>query len=112
MGVPEDEEGFIAEEFAPEPHEYIPLSYKERAVAIADAHPKWTLKTLQRRGASRLKHKQYLYRWKEDVKHGGNHFDKWYTIDNETYERFLEARSSMEQVHFTLNLTIRKPPII
>ncbi|XP_046476181.1 uncharacterized protein [Neodiprion pinetum] len=98
IGVPEDDDNFVAQEFAPEPRDYIPLSYKERAVAIADAHPKWSLKCLQNHGASRLKHKQNLYRWKEDVKRGGTYFDRWKTIDSDTYERFLEARSSMEQV--------------
>lgn len=40
--------------------DYIPLSYKERAVALAEAHPKWSLKTLQKHGCYRLKDKKRL----------------------------------------------------
>lgn len=95
--VPDDDD-FMAEEFQPEPLDYIPLWYKEKVVALAAAHPKWNLKTLQANGAARLKHKETLYRWKEDVKRGGTNFDKWKTIEHETYERFVEARNNMEQV--------------
>lgn len=88
----------MADEFKPAPVDYVPLSYKQTAVAIAAAHPKWSLKSLQAHGLSRLKNKRSLYRWRDDVKRGGNTFDKWYTINCETYERFLEARQNLEQV--------------
>lgn len=95
----EGDGGFVADEFAHEPADYVPLSYKERAVALAVAHPKWSLKSLQSHGVSRLKHKSMLYRWKEDVKRGGTRLDKLNTIDRETYERFVEARQNLEQVN-------------
>lgn len=41
----------------------------------------------------------HIYRWRDDVKRGGTNFDKWKTIDSETYERFLEARQNLEQVN-------------
>jgi hypothetical protein len=34
---------------------YISLKYKEKVVALAEAHPKWSLATLQRRGCHHLK---------------------------------------------------------
>ncbi|KYM98426.1 hypothetical protein ALC62_10866 [Cyphomyrmex costatus] len=88
--IPEDYKEFSAE--------YIPLEYKEKIVALAQAHPKWSLTTLQRCGAHRLKHKAYLQRWKEDIKKGGTRFDKLGKIDSETFERFGEARRCLEQV--------------
>ena len=38
----------------------IPLSYKKKVVALAKAHPKWSLAALQKNGASRLKRKSYI----------------------------------------------------
>lgn len=99
MGV-EGDGDFVAEEFTPTPTDYVSLAYKERAVALATAHPKWSLRSLQSHGVSRLKHKSMLYRWKEDVKRGGTNFDKWRTIDCETHERFVEARQNLEQVNY------------
>lgn len=88
----------MPEEFSPEPRDYIPLWYKKNAVALAEAHPRWSLKSLQANGAGRLKQKHLLRRWKDDVNRGGTNFDKWKSIDYDTYERFLEARNNMEQV--------------
>ncbi|KYN29402.1 hypothetical protein ALC57_01152, partial [Trachymyrmex cornetzi] len=65
--IPEDYKEFSAE--------CIPLEYKEKVVALAQAHPKWSLATLQKYGASRLKHKGHLQQWKEDIKKGGTRFD-------------------------------------
>lgn len=51
--------------------DYISLKYKEKVVALANAYPKWNLSTLQKKNgqyASRLKRKDHLKRWKEDVK--------------------------------------------
>lgn len=89
---------FILEELGSAPTNYIPLRYKERAVAFANANPKYSLKSLKRHGFHRLTDKRQLRRWKHDVEIGGNHYDKWYKIDHETYERFLEARRNKEQV--------------
>jgi len=74
------------------------LEYKEKVVALAQAHPKWSLATLKKYGGGRLKRKDYLQRWKEDVEKGGTRFDKLRTIDSETFTRFREARSRLEQV--------------
>ncbi|XP_011702627.1 PREDICTED: uncharacterized protein LOC105458780 [Wasmannia auropunctata] len=71
---------------------------KEKVVALAQAHPKWNLATLKKQGANRLKHKDYLQRWKEDIKKGGTRLDKWEKINSETFERFNEARCRLEQV--------------
>ncbi|XP_025160571.1 uncharacterized protein LOC112589900 [Harpegnathos saltator] len=85
-------------DYAEPPTDYIPLEYKAKIVALAEAHPHWNLKTLQRQGGSHLKRKDYLIQWKKDVKSGGTRVDKWQTIDNETFEHFREARSCYEQV--------------
>lgn len=50
--------------FKPAAADYVSLSYKQRAVAITAAHLKWSLKTLQAHGLSRLKNKRSLYRWR------------------------------------------------
>ncbi|XP_071573952.1 uncharacterized protein [Temnothorax nylanderi] len=90
-------------EFQPElpfsrDYEYIPLSYKEKAVALAEMHPQWTLKTLQRQGCHKLKNKKMLRIWKEDVKRGGTKIDKWKYIETQTFEHFTEARQCLEQI--------------
>lgn len=66
---------------------------------MATMHPKWKLKTLQTKGFARLKSERALVQWKQDVKRGGTHFDRWKIIDEETYERFVEARRNNEQVN-------------
>lgn len=38
----------------------IPLEYKRKVVAMAKAHPKWSLKSLQKQGGALLKKKAYL----------------------------------------------------
>jgi len=86
------------EEYEKPPFDYIPLEYKARTVALAEAHPKWSLATLHKRGCSRLTRKEFLKKWKEDVQKGGTHYDKWFHIDTDTFDRFKEARASTEQV--------------
>lgn len=81
------------------PFDYIPLEYKARTVALSEAHPKWSLATLHKKGCTRLKRKDDLKKWKEDVKKGGTHIDKWIHIDTETFNRFVEARSFYKQVN-------------
>ncbi|EFN88469.1 hypothetical protein EAI_10970 [Harpegnathos saltator] len=44
--------------------DYIPLEYKTKIVALAEAHPHWNLKTLQEMGGGRLKRKDSLILWK------------------------------------------------
>ena len=77
---------------------YISLKYKEKVVALAEAHPKWSLATLQRNGCHRLKRKDLLQRWKKDILKGGTRIDKLRAIDSETFDRFTEARCCLEQV--------------
>ena len=86
---------------------YISLEYKARVVALADAHPEWGLKTLQKRGASRLIRKENLAQWKKDIETGGTIYDKFYKIETDTLERFEKARASGEQVKF-INLRVLK----
>ncbi|RLU18846.1 hypothetical protein DMN91_009204, partial [Ooceraea biroi] len=80
------------------PFDYIPLEYKTKTVALAKAHPKWSLANLQKKGCSRLKRKEDLKKWADEVKQGGTNFDEWIHIDTETFERFKEAKSFYEQV--------------
>jgi len=40
--------------------DYIPLEYKIKIVSMAKEHPKWNLKTLQKKGGLRLKNMKYL----------------------------------------------------
>ena len=42
-------------------HEYVPLIYKEQAVALATMNPKWS-RSLQKKGFSRLKSVSYVKR--------------------------------------------------
>lgn len=91
------------EEYEPEykkskPSDYISLDYKTKVVNIAEAHPSWSLATLQKKGCSRLKKREYLSKWKEDIKKGGTIFDKYAIIDSWTYDRFVEARQNYQQV--------------
>lgn len=78
--------------------DYIPLEYKIKCINIAKAHPQWSLKALQSKGCHRLKKKEYLSRWEEEIKKGGSVFDKYSAIDSWTYDRFVEARDNFQQV--------------
>jgi len=49
-----------------------------------------------------LTRKEFLKKWKEDVQKGGTHYDKWFHIDTDTFDRFKEARASSEQVSVLL----------
>lgn len=74
------------------------FAYKEKTVALAEIHPTWSIKTLQRKGCHKLKDKRMLRAWKEDVKRGGTSIDKWKYIEIQTFEHFQEARACLEQV--------------
>lgn len=55
------------EEYEPEykkskPNDYISLDYKTKVVNIAEAHPTWSLATLQKKGCSRLKKKRVYFK--------------------------------------------------
>jgi hypothetical protein len=78
--------------------DYVPLDYKIMVVNLAKAHPKWKLKSLQSKGAHRLKYMRDLKIWDEHIKSGGTRKDKCNTIDSWTYDRFVEARRSCQQV--------------
>ncbi|XP_011871240.1 PREDICTED: uncharacterized protein LOC105563886 isoform X2 [Vollenhovia emeryi] len=86
-----DDPDYVVEQFEGR-HNYISLAYKEKTVALAEAHPKWSLQTLQRRGCSLLKKKSLLKQWKEDVERRGTNIDKWKHIETEILERFKKAR--------------------
>lgn len=103
MSFEEVEEDDLSDEYEPEPKkgreaEYISFDYKIKVINIAKAHPTWSLQTLQKKGCRRLKKMEYLSRWKEAVENGGNTFDKYSVIDSWTYDRFVEARQSYQQV--------------
>lgn len=78
--------------------EYISLDYKTKIISLAKTNPTWTLQTLQKKGGSRLKRKDHLKRWGEDVKKDGTNADKLHIIDTWTYDRFVEARQNNNQV--------------
>ncbi|KAJ8960708.1 hypothetical protein NQ314_006019 [Rhamnusium bicolor] len=78
--------------------EYIPLDYKIKVVNLAKQYPKWGLRSLQRKGCSRLKNMTDLKRWEKDIKCGGTTIDKYAIIDSWTYNRFVEARQADQQV--------------
>lgn len=90
------------DEYEPEPKknksEMIPIAYKVKVVNIAKAHPTWSLATLQKKGCSRLKRKEYLSQWENDIKSGGTRLDKFEAIDSWTYDRFVETRQQYQQV--------------
>lgn len=92
------DENYYPPDFEQASSDYISLEYKEKIVALAQAHPKWSLSTFQKNGATRLKRKDHLQRWKEDVLNGGTMIDKLKSIDSETFKRFEEARNSFQQV--------------
>jgi len=66
------------------------LAYKAKAVAFAQAHPKYSLKTLKSMGFAKLTRK--------DVLSGGTRHDKLTVINSETFERFKDARNNKEQI--------------
>lgn len=78
--------------------DYVPLDYKIMVVNLAKAHPTWSLKSLQSKGASRLKHMRDLKIWEQHIKNGGTRKDKYNTIDSWTYDRFVEARCCNQQI--------------
>ncbi|KAL1514381.1 hypothetical protein ABEB36_003648 [Hypothenemus hampei] len=78
--------------------EYIPLQYKLKAVAFANANPKASLQTIQSRGFAKLKDKKTLLRWKKVVQKGGSRIDKLNMINEQCFERFVENRKNHEQV--------------
>ena len=93
------------DDYDPEDHEafrmdYIPLDYKVRVLALVEAHPTWSLETLRKSGARRLKRKEYLAQWEKDVQTGGTRYDKLHKIDIDTFERFKKARASGQHVKF------------
>ncbi|KAF8788365.1 hypothetical protein HNY73_009872 [Argiope bruennichi] len=60
--------------------------------------PEGERKKEKENGCSRLKRKDYLSKWEEDVRKGGSIFDKYAIIDSWTYDRFVEARENFQQV--------------
>lgn len=98
MDDPKLDADYIPEDYEKPSVEYIPLEYKIKVVALAQAHPKWSLAVLQKNGASRLKRKVILLQWKEDIRKGGTRINRLRIINSETFDRFVEARGRLEQV--------------
>lgn len=93
-----DEDYEPDEEKAKTDADYIPPDYKIKVVKMAKEHPKWSLKSIQRKGGSRLKRMDQLKIWEEHIRSGGTAIDKYNTIDSRIYDRFVEARQSNKQV--------------
>jgi hypothetical protein len=96
--VNESSDEYEPDEKKKKEYDYISIDYKIRAVTLAKEHPGWSLKTLQRKGCSRLKNMSYLSRWEEQIKSGGSKFDKYCTVDSWTHDRFIEARQNFQQI--------------
>lgn len=94
-----DDKDYLCKESSQQASDYVPLSYKQGAVAMTMLYPNWKLKTLQKKGFAQLKSERTLAQWKKDVKCGGTHFDKWKNTDEETYNRFIEAIRNNKQVN-------------
>lgn len=82
--------------------DYVPLEYKEKVIVYINQHPKHKFETIKATFA-KLKRKEYIPRWRQDVKNGGNRQDKLKMIDVETFERFKEARACYEQVKINIH---------
>lgn len=95
----EDQEDLNTDEESENPQSgYITLDYKKKIVALADGHPNWSLATLQRRGANRLKSLKKLALWRKEIETGGTRLDKLQAISKETFDRFREARRNGQPV--------------
>ncbi|KAJ8684535.1 hypothetical protein QAD02_020327 [Eretmocerus hayati] len=79
-----------------------PISFEHevKMVAIADAHPNWSLRTLQNNGCAALTHMDTLARWRADIAKKGTQFDRSEFINEKTFEAFKEARSKRQPVLF------------
>ncbi|KAL1489468.1 hypothetical protein ABEB36_014357 [Hypothenemus hampei] len=82
--------------------QYIPLAAKIKTVRAAQLYPKWSLKTLQVKGSQRLKSKDDLKRWEQDVLNRGTIIDKFAAIDSWTHDRFIEAKEQHLQVLYNI----------
>ncbi|XP_046734590.1 uncharacterized protein LOC124404482 [Diprion similis] len=95
---------FSSDEYQPDEEttkpdiDYVPIEYKIKIVNMAKAHPKWSLKTLHRKGGSRLKRLDQLKLWEKQITSGGTNKDKFNIIDSCTYDSFVQARQSNQSV--------------
>lgn len=94
----DDESDYEPEEKHSKSMDYIPIDYKVKVINMAKQHPKWTLKSLQRRGCYKLKRMDLLKVWEQHIISGGTTFDKYAIINSWTYDRFIEARQNNQQV--------------
>ncbi|XP_029047675.2 uncharacterized protein LOC114878249 [Osmia bicornis bicornis] len=83
------------------PRNFISLQYKKKVVAMAKAHPKWSLETIQKRGGALLKKKAHLKIWEAEIAAGGTMFEKYESINEKTFQRFQEARENLEEITTT-----------
>jgi len=72
--------------------EKIPFGMKIKAVQLAELHPEWSIKSLRSKSTRLLKDRSQLARWKIDIEKGGTRYDKLRAINNNVYDRFVEAR--------------------
>lgn len=93
-----DESQYEPEEKKIKSQKNIPVAYKIKVCNIAKAYPSWSLKTLHKKGCSRLNNMKTLKRWEDQIKSGGSAIEKYEIIDSWTYDRFTEARQSNQQV--------------
>ena len=83
--------------------EGVPIATKKRILEIADAHPKWSLTTLQRLGCAALSQKSQLGVWRKQVESGGTHWEKMKEVRKCVLENFLEARDQCKIIK-TVNI--------
>jgi hypothetical protein len=80
------------------PHggDLVPLHVKIKAVTSAQLHPTRSVKMMSSKTLRLLTSKTQLWRWKEQVERGKS--CKYCMISSWTYDRFIEARPSKQNV--------------
>ncbi|XP_049797011.1 uncharacterized protein LOC126213354 [Schistocerca nitens] len=78
--------------------DYVLFETKIKVVKLAKGHPKWSLRTLQIKGARSLTRKDKWKRWEENIKPGGSTIDKYSIIDSWIYDCFVESCQNYQQV--------------
>ena len=68
------------------------IGKKNKIYNLSRQHPNWSLKSLQKNGASCLSRKDELTRWKSEIVKGETKFDKIKNINDYVYKRFCEER--------------------
>lgn len=74
------------------------LKQKKKILSFIDAHPNFSLKTIQKRYPA-FKQPHYKKRWSYQISCGGSEKEILEAIENYTLEHFKEARLLLKPVH-------------